>query len=110
MNLREPQCFYYLEIKIPAFKSRSQQKKRDLSNVIGYEKIKQKQTMQRNSINKQKVDFIDFSLLYIQVCLKITQFLGALPDGKTFYPNVQGNIWHVWIKYSKNPHIRTLVI
>ena len=42
MNLREPQCFYYLEIKIPAFKSRSQQKKRDLSNVIGYEKIKAK--------------------------------------------------------------------
>ena len=48
--------------------------------------------MQRNSNNKQKVDFIDFSLQYMQVGLKITQFLGALPDGKAFYPNVQGNI------------------
>ena len=42
--------------------------------------------MQKNSNNKQKVDFIDFSLQYIQVGLKITQFLGALPTGKAFYP------------------------
>ena len=65
--------------------------------------------MQRNSNNKQKVDFIDFSLQYIQVCLKITQLLGALPDGKAFYPNLQGNIWHVWIKYSNTPY-KNLVI
>ena len=44
--------------------------------------------MQRNSNNKQKIDFIDFSLQYIQVCLKSTQFFGALPDGKAFYPNM----------------------
>ena len=53
-----------------------------LSDMKKNNEINQKQTIQRKPNNKRKVDFTSQC---IQVWLKITLFLGDLPDGKTFY-------------------------